>query len=134
MRDRTVFMNTLGEPNCGEKIPTIFEKHYLKFNFVYKLFDYILDFSGVEESLKKITSDHDDDFLVVDISFKKGTDLENIQELIQEFLENIDDDNIEADVRIMSSNKINISISAKFIEEEMYDENRFDSSETVHNG
>ena len=127
-------MNTLGEPNCGEKIPAIFEKHYLKFNYAYELFKDILDSPEIEDSLKKIESDQDDDVLVITATFKKGTNLEDIVTAIEEYLEDQDDHDIEADVEILSSNKLNISISAKFIEEEMYDENRFDSDETVHNG
>ena len=134
MRDRTVFMNTLGEPNCEESIPAIFEKHYLKFNYAYELFEHILDFPDVEKSLKKIASEQDDETLTVTATSKKGADLEDIVKTIEEFLEEKDDDDIEADVQILSSNKLNISISAKFIEEEMYDENRLNSIETVHNG
>lgn len=134
MRDRAVFMNTLGEPNCVENIPTIFEKHYLKFNYVYELFEHVLDFPDIEKSVKKISSIQDDENLIVTATFKRGTDLENIVKIIEEFLEERNDDDIDADVKILSSNKLNISISAKFIEEEMYDEDRFNSAEAVHNG
>lgn len=132
MRDRTVFMNTLGEPNCEDNIPAIFEKHYLKFNYAYELFEHILDFPKIEKNVKKIASDQDDNILFINISFKRGVDLEYVEKTIEDFIEERGDDDIEADVEILPSNKINISISAKFIEEEMYDENRFDSVETVH--
>lgn len=132
MRDRTVFMNTLGEPNCEDNIPAIFERHYLKFNYAYELFDHILDFPKIEKYIKKISSEQDDDVLFVNVSFKKGIDLEYVGKTIDDFIEEKGDDDIEVDVEILPSNKLNISISAKFIEEEMYDENRSDSVETVH--
>lgn len=134
MRDRTVFMNTLGEPNCEDNIPAIFEKHYLKFNYVYDLFEHILDFPEIEKSLKKLNSSQDDDILYINANFKKGTDLDNIVSLIEEFLGERDGHGIEAVVKVVSSNKLNISISANFIEEEMYDDNRFNSTEEVYNG
>lgn len=132
MRDRAVFMNTLGEPNCEDNIPTIFEKHYLKFNYAYELFEHILDFPKIEKSVKKVSSDQDDSILFINITFKRGADLEYVEKTIEDFIEEKGDDDIEADVKILPSNKLNISISAKFIEEEMYDENRSDSAETVH--
>ena len=134
MRDRTDFMNTLGEPNCGENIPSIFDKHYFKFNYAYNLFENFLDFPEIEDGIKKIESDQDDTVLSITVSFKKSVDMDKVMEIVEEFLSEKNERGIEGSVSRQGSNKINISITANFIEEEMYDDIRPDSDSEVYNG
>lgn len=133
MRDRTDFMNTLGEPNCGENIPSIFDKHYFKFNYAYDLFENFSDFPDIEEGIKKIQSVQDDSSLSILVTFKKDVDMDKVIGIIEEFLSEDNGRGIEGSVNRQGSNKINISISANFIEEEMYDDIRLDSDSEVHN-
>lgn len=125
MRSRTDFMNILGKPNCEDKIPSIVENHYLKFRYVYDLFKYIFSVEGVEESVKSIVSeDNDENSLIISVKFKKDTDLNIITDLINEFISENDSGDLELYTEVVSSNKLNISISANFIEEDIYDDNR----------
>ena len=133
MRDRTDFMNTLGEPNCGENIPSIFDKHYFKFNYAYDLLENFSDYPEIENGIKKIQCGQDDSLLHISVTFKKGVDIDQVMEIVEEFIDEKNERAIEASVSRQGSNKINISISANFIEEEMYDDIRLDSDSEVHN-
>lgn len=132
-KDRVVFMNDLAKPDPETNIPKIMNEHYHKFNYAYAIIDHIESYSHIRKQIKKIDTVELDDHLVIAINVKKTGDIDEIKTLIDEYVD-IHNDNVSANVEATSDDKLNISINTNFIEEDMYDDNRFDTDKEVHNG
>lgn len=132
-KDRVVFMNDLAKPNAQTNIPLIFDKHYHKFNYAYDIIDYIESYSKIKKQIKETTSVELEGELVIAVKLKKSGDIDEIATLIQEYVDE-HNSSVSANVDVISADKLNISINTNFIEEDMYDDNGFNSDSKVHSG